>query len=96
MKVKRTIPLNLALISIKFKHENGLLADGTPLWRRLLGEGEEKKRPRRDAATVTYAPEIAAHPANMNEALQRQHHLVRWLKDGGTLEDFVRSFSPEK
>lgn len=96
MKAKRPIPLNLALISIEFKHKNGLLADGTPLWQRLLGEGKEKKRPHRDAATVKYDPEIAERPINMNEALQRQHLLAEWLQEGNTLDDFIRKFGPEK
>ncbi|MEK7060795.1 MAG: hypothetical protein AAB937_01015 [Patescibacteria group bacterium] len=97
MKTKRPIPLKLALLSLEFKRQSGLLPpDNTSLLHRLLGEGEEKKRPHRDAATVTYDPEIAEHPANMHEALQRQHHLVRWLKDGFTIEDFYKRFNPEK
>lgn len=97
MKKNRPIPLKLALLSLEFKSQSGLLApDNISLVQRLLGEGKETKRPRRDAATVTYDPEVAAHPENMNEALQRQHHLARWLKEGGTIDDFTRYFGPEK
>lgn len=96
MPPKRIIPLNLALESIKRKHEAGLLDGSASLWERLLGKGSELNRSRRDAATVRYSPEIADHPTNMHEALQRQYHLAGWLKEGGTLEDFIRTFSPER
>ena len=56
----------------------------------------EVERPRRDAATVRYSPEIADHPTNMHEALQRQYYLAGWLQEGGTLEDFIRKFNPER
>lgn len=97
MKTKRTVPLAIAIMSLELKQRSGLIPySSKSLLEQLLVEVEEEKRPRRHAATVIFDPEIAAHPANMHEALQRIYHLAQWLKEGGTHDDFMRKFNPEK
>jgi len=96
MATNKPIPLHIQLRSVQLKLDAGTLKPGTrPLWQILL-TGVDSKRPSREAATVQFALEIADHPQGMNEALQRQHHLAKWLQEGGTHDDFIRMFGPEK